>query len=72
MSSMDKSHEQAAETRKRNTQARRERHERERAERAAQISALRLVRDDPSSTPAERMRAVELLVELERKGYSYI
>lgn len=69
---MDKSHEQAAETCKRNTQARRERHERERAERAAQISALRLVRDDPSSTPAERMRAVELLVELERKGYSYI
>ena len=69
---MDKSHEQAAETRKRNTQARSERHERERAERAAQISALRLVRDDPSSTPAERMRAVELLVELERKGYSYI
>ena len=69
---MDKSHEQAAETRKRNTQARRERHERERAERAAQISALRLVRDDPSSTPAERMRAVELLVELGGKGYSYI
>ena len=72
MNKMDKSHAQGLETRRRNAQARRERHERERAERAAQISALRLVRDDPSSTPAERMRAVELLVELERKGYSYI
>lgn len=60
------------ETRRKNEQARRERHERERAEHAAQLAALRLVRDDPSSTPAERMRAVELLVELERKGYSYI
>ena len=69
---MDKSHTQAQETRKRNAQARRERHERERVEQAAQVAALRLVRDDPSSTPAERMRAVELLVELERKGYSYI
>lgn len=69
---MDKSHAQAQETRKRNTQARRERHERERAEHAAQLAALRLVRDDPDSTPTERLRAVELLVELERKGYSYI
>ena len=69
---MDKSHAQAIETRKRNTQARRERHERERAEHAAQLAALRLVRDDPDSTPTERLRAVELLVELERKGYSYI
>lgn len=69
---MDKSHAQGLETRRRNAQARQELHERERAERAAQISALRLVRDDPSSTPAERMQAVELLVELERKGYSYI
>lgn len=60
------------ETRRKNEQARRERHERERAEHAAQLAALRLVRDDPGSTPAERMRAVELLVELERKGYSYI
>lgn len=69
---MDKSHSQAVETRKRNEQARRERHERERAEHAAQLAALRLVRDDPDSTPTERLRAVELLVELERKGYSYI
>ena len=66
---MDKSHAQAQETRKRNAQARRERRERERAERAAQISALRLVRDDPSSTPAERMRAVEILLKLEGEHY---
>ena len=69
---MDKSHTQAAETRKRNEQLRRERHERERAEQAAQVSALRLVRDAPDAKPADRLRAVELLVEFERKGYSYI
>ena len=38
---MDKSHAQAAETRRKNEQARRERRERERAEQAAQVSALR-------------------------------
>ena len=55
---MDKSHTQAAETRKRNAQVRRERHERERSEHAAQVAALRLVRDHPDSTQAERLRAV--------------
>ena len=69
---MDKSHAQAQETRKRNTQARRERHERERAEHAAQLAALRLVRDDPDSTPTERLEAVKLLMEFEQRGYSYI
>lgn len=69
---MDKSHAQAAETRRKNEQARRERRERERAEQAAQVSALRLVRDHPDSTPTERLRAVELLAEFERKGYSCI
>ena len=69
---MDKSHAQAQETRRRNVQARRERRERERAERAAQLAALRLVRDHPDSTPTERLRAVELLAEFERKGYSCI
>ena len=68
---MDKSA-QAQETRKRNTQARRERHERERAEHAAQLAALRLVRDDPDSTPTERLEAVKLLMEFEQRGYSYI
>lgn len=62
---MDKSNAQAQETRKRNTQARRERHERERAEHAAQLAALRLVRDHPDSTPTERLRAVELLLKVE-------
>ena len=61
---MDKSHIQAAETRRKNEQARRERHERERAEQAAQVAALRLVRDHPDSTPAERLRAVELLLKV--------
>ena len=67
---MDKPHTQAAETRRRNEAARRERHER--AEHAAQLAALRLVRDHPDSTPAQRLRAVELLVELEQNGCSYI
>ena len=66
---MDKSHAQAQETRKRNEQARRERHERERAELAAQLAALRLVRDDPESTPGERLRATEILLKLEGEQY---
>ena len=69
---MDKSHTQDAETRRKDEQARRERRERERAEQAAQVSALRLVRAHPDSTPTERLRAVELLAEFERKGYSCI
>ena len=69
---MDKSHAQAAETRRKNEQARRERRERERAEQAAQVSALRLVRDHPDSTPTERVRAGELRAEGERRGDSCI
>ena len=64
---MDKS--SAQETRKRTEQIRRERREREMAEHTAQVAALRLVRDAPDTKPAERLRAVELLVEFERKGY---
>ena len=66
---MDKSHAQAQETRKRNAQARREHRERERAERAAQVAALRQIRDDPSTTPEARLEAVKLLMEMENKGY---
>lgn len=66
---MDKPHTLAAETRRRNAQARQERHERERAEHAAQLAALRLVRDDPESTPGERLRATEILLKLEGEHY---
>ena len=38
---------------------------RQRAERAAQIEALRQIRDDPQATPGERLEAVKLLLELE-------
>ena len=69
---MDKSHTQAQETRKRNEQYRRERRMKEEREVRAQIEALRKVRDDPNTTSSERLRAVELLVEFERKGYSYL
>lgn len=51
---MDKSHAQAQETRKRNTQARRERHERERAELEATINALRQIRQNPKATPGRK------------------
>ena len=69
---MDKSHKQAQETRKRNEQYRRERRMKEEREVRAQIEAHRKVRDDPNTTSSERLRAVELLVEFERKGYSYL
>lgn len=69
---MDKSHAQGLETRRRNAQARQERRMKEEREIRAQIEALRQVRDDPDTTSSERLRAVELLVEFERKGYSYI
>ena len=67
---MDKTKVQA--TRKRNEQIRRERHERERAEHATQLAALRSIRDDPNAAPGERLEAVKLLLELEKKGYSYL
>ena len=67
---MDKTHAQV--TRKRNEQIRRERHERERAEHATQLAALRSIRDDPKATPGDRLEAVKLLLELEKKGYSYL
>ena len=67
---MDKTHAQV--TRKQNEQIRRERHERERAEHATQLAALRSIRDDPNAAPEERLEAVKLLLELEKKGYSYL
>ena len=68
---MDESHAKAQETRKRNEQIRRERRERERTERAAQVEALRQIRDNPKTAPEARLEAVKLLLELEKKGYSY-
>ena len=64
---MDKSHKQAQDE-----QYRRERRMKEEREIRAQIEALRKVRDDPNTTSSERLRAVELLVEFEKRGYSYI
>ena len=64
---MDKTHAQV--TRKRNEQIRRERHGRERTEHAAQLAALRSIRDDPKATPGERLEAVNLLLEIQNKRY---
>ena len=66
---MNKSHEQAAETRKRNTQARKERHERERAELEATINTLRQIRQNPKATPSEKLEAIRLLMKLEGGVY---
>ena len=40
-------------------------------DREAQLAALRQIRDDPNTTPGERLEAVKLLLELEKQGYSY-
>ena len=69
---MDKSHKQAQETRKRNAEARIAQARKRERETMAQINALRQVRDHPDTTPSERLRAVELLMEFEKMGYRYI
>lgn len=66
---MDKSHAQGLETRKRNEQARREQRLKREQEEAAQVEALRQIRDNPKTTPEARLEAVKLLLELEKKGY---
>ena len=66
---MDNSHTKAAETRKRNEQIRRERRERERVELEETINTLRQIRQNPKATPGEKLEAIRLLTELERKGY---
>lgn len=64
---MDKSHEQAQKTRKRNEQARRDRHEREQVEIKAQAAALRQIRDNPQATPGERLEAIKMLEDMKRR-----
>lgn len=44
-------------------QRKREHAAQQKAERAAQIKALREIRDNPDASPADRLRAVELLTE---------
>lgn len=66
---MDKPHTLAAETRRRNAQARQERHERERAELEATINALRQIRQNPKATPGEKLEAIKLLIKLEGGVY---
>lgn len=72
MNSMDKSHTQGLETRKRNEQARKERRLKREREEAAQVEALRQIRDNPKATPEVRLEAVKLLFELEKKGNYYL
>ena len=69
---MDNSHKRGLETRRRNEAARSERRMKEEREIRAQIEALSKVRDDPDTTSSERLEAVKLLVEFEKRGYSCI
>ena len=39
------------------------------ADRQANLTVLRQIRDDPDSTPADRIEAIRLLIELEAKEY---
>ena len=57
--------EKAKITREMNRQRRKERQERWQAEREKQLYALRLVRDDPRTAPADRLRAAELIHEID-------
>ncbi len=66
---MDKSHQQAQETRKRNQELREERQAQERAEAQEQIAALKLIRDNPDSTIAERMEAIKMISDYTQYGY---
>lgn len=56
----------AAETYKRHRAKQAEMAAQREAEQAAQIAALRRVRDNPDSSSADVLRAVELLVKLDR------
>lgn len=69
---MDKNHKQAKETRKKNAEARIAQAMKRKSETMAQNNALRQFRDHPDTTPSERLRAVELLMEFEKMGYRYI
>lgn len=57
----------AAETYRRHRAQWKEREREHREELAAQIAALRRVRDNPDSSSADVLRAVELLVKLENR-----
>lgn len=69
---MDDSHKRGIETMRRNKAARQELRMKEEREVRAQIEALRKVRDDPNTTPGERLEAVKLLLDFVKRGYSYI
>ncbi len=69
---MDKSHQQAQETRKRNQEARAAMRARNEAEAMKNITVLKQVRDSPDSPLESRMEAVKMLADYERRGYSYL
>ena len=58
---MDKAHLQAQQTRRRNAELRRRQAERRAAEQQANIDVLSRIRDDPASSPEQKLEAVRLL-----------
>ena len=62
-----KSAQRGVETRRRNSEARRERRRAETEEIKAQAAALRQIRDNPEAAPAERLKAIELLESMKKE-----
>ena len=56
----------AAETRKRNAERREAKRQALAADKEEQLAALRAVRDDPKTEPADRVKAVELIEMVKR------
>ena len=55
-----------AQTARRNRERRGAMEAQRRAEREATVHALREIRDNTEATPADRLRAIEMLVEMEK------
>ena len=65
---MDKAHLQAQQTRRRNAELRRRQAERRAAEQQANIDVLSRIRDDPASSPEQKLEAVRLLLTIQQNG----
>ena len=65
---MDKAHLQAQPTRRRNAELRRRQAERRAAEQQANIDVLSRIRDDPASSPEQKLEAVRLLLTIQQNG----
>lgn len=65
---MDRAHLQAQQTRRRNAELRRRQAECRAAEQQANIDVLSRIRDDPASSPEQKLEAVRLLLTIRQNG----